>query len=291
MLLNRRKFAAYCLAGLALNVVHAEESKPLQTASLAASPASASVPTPSEEVVELSGRKALDFQITRLESMLRTLSLIDDYKAKFVKQERVGGDLSRETKIDLKFRHGNDETGAPTSIYMKWLSGDKGREVIFVDGQNNGKILVHAGGWRARILPVLSLDPTGSLAMGESRHPITEAGLMNLTEKWLTVRRQDRKHAGMTFGVEPAEFDGCSGYKFTVEYSDPLVSKIYRKCELWIDDERNIPVASVNYTWDGRGNDDDNTLVERYEYRDLELNVGLADIDFDRKNEQYTFRK
>lgn len=280
---------------------HADDEAPVRVASIPApmtpdaSPAildgmdSSGLDT--SEVVEFYGLEAREFQIATLKSMVGTLDQIASYTAEMTKQERIGGDVGREQKIDLKFRHADESAGISKSIYMKWQTGDRGREVIYVDGLNNGKMLVHAGGWKARILPVLSLDPNGAIAMSEARHPITEAGLEHLTSKWLRVRLSDEGQSGIQYHVEPAEFDGRNGYKFSVTYSDKSQNGDYRKCELWIDSERNIPLASVNYTWSVETATDAQTMVERYEYRNVELNANLSDVDFDRTNRRYAFKK
>ena len=290
-MLNRRLVATLCVAGISLANAHAEDAVPVKTASLSTPITASPIEDKTDIIQELSGQEAVEYQITKLESIVATLSAIDGYTAVMHKQERVDGDLSSEQRIDLKLRHADEDAGVGLSIYMKWLAGDRGREVIYVDGENNNKLLVHAGGWKARILPVLALDPNGSLAMAESRHPITNAGLLNLAQTWLRVRKQDVDGRDVEYRVEPSEFDGHSGQKFTVIYKNREQSEIYRKCELWIDTERNIPLAAVNYTWGTRGNDDAQTLVEKYEYIDVALNPGLSDVDFDRTNRRYSFKK
>jgi hypothetical protein len=70
--------------------------------------------------------------------------------------------------IQLKLRH------KPYGVYMKWLEGgDVGRELLFAEGQYDDKMQVRLGGRKA-VLPVMKLDPNGSLAMKESRHPVLE---------------------------------------------------------------------------------------------------------------------
>lgn len=304
-MLKRHSLAAVLssitLLGGSASFTHADDETPVRVASIPAtitpdaSPAivesKASLGLDTSQVVEFYGLEAREFQIATLKSMVETLDQIPSYSAEMTKQERIGGDVGREQKIDLKFRHADEAAGISQSIYMKWQTGDRGREVIYVDGLNNGKMLVHAGGWKARILPVLSLDPNGAIAMSEARHPINEAGLKHLTSKWLRVRLGDEGQAGIQYHVEPADFDGRNGYKFSVTYSDKSQNGDYRKCELWIDSERNIPLASVNYTWSVETATDAQTMVERYEYRNVELNANLSDADFDRTNRRYAFKK
>ena len=81
----------------------------------------------------------------------------------------------------------------PFSVYMKWLSGDRGRQLIYVDGQNDGKLLVQPGGIKGRLTGVLSLDPSGTLAMSDSRYPIQTAGLLALAKTILEHQKNRSK--------------------------------------------------------------------------------------------------
>ena len=47
----------------------------------------------------------------------------------------------------------------PFSVYMYFLKPYAGREVLYVDGQNNGKMVVLEAGFK-RMLGKMNLDPT-----------------------------------------------------------------------------------------------------------------------------------
>src|SRR5260370_4648324 len=130
-----------------------------------------------------SSRVALQLHLTLLELGKRRLESIPDYTATFLKQERVNGeDLQDLQTIELKLRH------EPFSVYMKWTEGgDVGRQVLYVDGHD---MLVRLGGKKGKLLPVIPLDPTGSRAMAESRHPATEMGLLHLIDVLLKYRKR-----------------------------------------------------------------------------------------------------
>ena len=289
-MLFRRVLLSACLASAPFAIA---EDEPPRTASISGVPTVPSIARPSdaslmeppsfdaEPVVAadaLTGQAAKQFQIQTLKQVLATVREVDGYTAELSKQERIGGELSDVQRIRMKLRH------APHSVYMKWLSGDKGREAIYVHGRNDNEMLVHAGGWRARFLPVLSVDPAGSLAMRESRHPVTEAGLLGLAAKWLEARQADAE--GMTYAVETDTFDGAVCHKLTATYASADLDPVYSRVTLWVDAGRLVPLAAVNHGWE-----DGNALVERYEYRDINLDATLTDADFDRANRQYAFRK
>ncbi len=97
------------------------------------------------------------------------LERTESYTAVFHKQERVKGWLKPKETVSLKFKK-------PFKVYMKWIEDPgKGREILYVDGQNNNRILLHEPGIMGVV--IMNLHPQGHLAMNGSRHPITEAGL------------------------------------------------------------------------------------------------------------------
>ncbi|MCA9087828.1 MAG: DUF1571 domain-containing protein [Planctomycetaceae bacterium] len=212
-----------------------------------------------------------------------------DYSAVMTKQERIGGSLGDSQTIELKVRHD------AFSAYMKWLTGDAGRQLIYVEGQNDGHLLVQPGGIKGRLTGVLSLEPTGALAMAECRYPVTKVGLVALAETVLENQLGDVKR-GTGFRCELRDdqaFNGRPCFLFIVEYDSEKVNSVYRKSVLYIDKELSLPICVRNYTW-GVDVDpermDDETLVELYAYTDIQTRRGFSDIDFDPENPEYKLR-
>lgn len=246
-----------------------------------------------EEPQVITGRTALTMYVLLLEKGLRKLEDCPGYTATFFKRERVDGDLQEGQVIKLKLRHD------PFSIYMKWLVGDKGRELLYVEGRNDGNIVVHAGGWKARLLPALKLDPKGSLAMKESRYPVTKLGLRNLCDELIRYRKRDLKHAGQVrCRMAPDhQWNEKDCWAFTINYESRDVSELYRKSIVYIAKETALPVFVKNYAWSDLAKElppeklEEKTLIEHYCYKDIRLKTRLADKDFDRGNESYQFRR
>ncbi|MBT5018941.1 MAG: DUF1571 domain-containing protein, partial [Planctomicrobium sp.] len=141
-----------------------------------------------EDPTRLQGIWALKMTSTLLRKGMKSFGKVTDYTASMYRQERMNGVLADGQTIDLKMKH------APFSVYMKWLSGDdKGQQAIFVEDQNDGKLLVQPGGIKGRLTGVLSLDPGGTLAMASSRHPVTQAGLVELAKTILNYQDADLK--------------------------------------------------------------------------------------------------
>ena len=238
-------------------------------------------------------RLGLLLSIMLLERGVDRLEQIDHYSATFFKQERVNGSMTDGQVMETKFRH------KPYSVYMRWLVGDKGRELLYVDGQNDGRMMVHAGGWKARLLPALKLEPTGSLAMSESRHPITKAGLLELARTIIDYRKSDLEKGSRVRSqlIENAKLEDQDHYCLIVEYNDQKDSPTYRKSVIYIDKQNFLPVTVQNYGWESDvpsadpSKLDETTLLEHYAYKDIRFDIQMADADFEHTNSSYKFRR
>lgn len=244
------------------------------------------VATPADPVYDVLKRK-----VEMLEAGRKFLHETPDYTAVFSKQELVGGELLDLQDIYLKCRH------QPFSVYLRWLSGDEGREVLYTEGQNNGEMLVHGGGWKAR-LPSLSISPNSPLAMQESRYPVTKAGLLGTVDIMLECHREDQQSRRLAKceQLEDQEFDTRMCSVFVVEYASAKVSPTYRKSVTFIDKEWNVPLYTENFGWPtpnetATGEElDEATLIEYYTFTEVEFQQQLANGDFDKANEEYRFR-
>lgn len=244
----------------------------------------------------LEGRAALEKNLELLDAGYRRVAGTPAYTAVMLRQERVGDAMSEQEVMQLKLRH------EPLGIYMKWIAGEHdGREVLFVENENDGQMLVKLDGMKGRLLPALKVDPHGSLAMAHSRHAITETGLLHLIESLREhVRRdlQGETSVRCTL-VDGRQFGGRDCYWISREYADQADSLHgYRKSTFSIDKELLVPVAIQNYAWP-EGDDADltpeqrdaQTLVEVFAYTDIQFHPRLADRDFDRDNAKYAFRR
>jgi hypothetical protein len=241
-------------------------------------------------------RLALQLHIALLEVGKHRLEVIPDYSATFLKQERVDGDDLQELQtIQLKMRH------RPFGLYMKWLEGgDVGRQVLFSEGQYDDQVQVKLGGKLSKVLPTLKLDPNGSMAMKESRHPVTEMGLLQLAELVLQYRKRDLAHPqGVHWEMIPDQkfFDHVCDC-WVVEYDNREVEKVYRKSITYIDRKYSLPICVKNFGWPADGAEfadaaglDEATFIEYYGYTDIELETRLSDADFDKANADYKFRR
>lgn len=237
-------------------------------------------------------QKTLQRKLELLNKGLAFLATTPDYTAQFSKLEVVDGVLLEEQTTSMKLSH------KPFSVYMKWQDFDTGREVIYGDGLNEGKLLVHPGGWKAR-LPPISMDPESSLAKAESRHPITQIGLANLAKTILSSHQRDLERRAIV-KCDQADNQLIAGRDclcFVTEFRDAKSSPEYRKSVVMIDKEWNVPLFIKNFAWPtdavtAVGEElDTATLIEQYTYADVKFRANLTAFDFDRTNEDYSFKR
>lgn len=224
---------------------------------------------------QLSGREALEKQVELLRAGEARLNQCPQYTCTLQMRERVNGELQGQDEVRMAIRH------EPFSVSLKWPDGTQ--HAVYVEGENDNQMLVSFGGWK-RILGRLKLDPHGDRAMSHARYPITEAGLLKLTERLLEYRERD---LGLSEGVactmEADEMiEGRDCHRFVVEYQSPQVEPIYRKSIIHVDKSLSLPISVVNYTWsDSESDRDEDMLIERYIYRDLQLDTEVADTEFE----------
>lgn len=232
----------------------------------------------------LSGERAMLMKLLLLEKGLAYLQEVPDYTATVFTQERVAGSLLDPQIMDLKLRH------EPLSIHMHWRVGDKGRELLFVDGQNEGDMLVRMGGIKKRLIPTLKLNPSGDTAMKEARHPATKIGMKELARQLVERRQSDlrRKAAYRCEMRKDRKFDDRPCYCFIYEFDSPSEDSLYRKSIVLIDKEWCVPVMLKNFTWPHEAAEidptelDEETVIEHYGYSNVQFNQKLADSEFHR---------
>lgn len=219
-----------------------------------------------------------------------------DYTTTLVSQVFVDDKLQEEKYIFCKIRHPEASVGSdpeqpqiPFSVYTKFLApkASVGQEAIWIQGQNDGKIIAHPTG----LLNIkrVPLDPEGPLAMDGNRYPIYEIGFRNLLVKMVELGEKDMAHGECNVEIKRnVEINGrvCT----TLEASHPVKRDHFdfHIARIYIDDELNIPVAYEGFLWPEKAGEDP-PLLERYIYTDIKLNVGLTSEDFDPGNKEYDF--
>lgn len=256
-------------------------------------------------------------------STSKTYEGITDYTATFLKQERFGKKMGDLEEIEFKFRKPND-----VYMHWVG-SANKGQEALYRLGHNENKVKAHKGGLlnvinvnskpegklamqgnHHRIVDA-GIGPTSDLVhrsmhKGIERH---EATFIN--------HGIDKVNGRDAIKIEAIYPETCEGITHTVEKDETLwdIADKYkqdmyvilhnndgvdsptdvktgqqilipyhycRRAITWTDKELNLLTKLEIYDWN-------NELYEYYEFKDVNLNVGLTDKDFDPKNPEYKF--
>jgi hypothetical protein len=173
----------------------------------------------------------------------------------------------------------------PLSVYLYFLkpSSVKGREVIFVEGQNKGKMVAHESGLLGKVAPAIWLKPDGPIAMRGQLYPITEIGIETLVDRLIEKGERDRKRGECTVDFfKGAKINGRACTVLQVKHPTPRPWFDFHIARIFMDDELNVPIRYAAYTWPKQAGGKP-LLLEAYTYLDLKLNVQLTDADFKHK--------
>ncbi|MBI84663.1 MAG: hypothetical protein CMJ81_15835 [Planctomycetaceae bacterium] len=221
---------------------------------------------------------------------------VRDYSAILVKREEVNGELLDHqfifVKIRTERRNSYGRVVAPFSVYLKFVGPEdlRGREVLWVNGENDGKLRAHEGG----LLGILSvwLDPNGSRAMKGQRYPVTKVGIENLMLEYIHRMETGMRSARpeefrvQTFRASRVDHRVCTCIQITHLARHAQFS--WYRARFFIDDEYGFPIRYAVWDWP-RQKGAPPPLLEEYTYRDIKLNRGFTDADFDHENEAYDF--
>jgi Protein of unknown function (DUF1571) len=217
---------------------------------------------------------------------LEQLSRTSDYSCTMIKRERINGHLGESESMFVKIRH------QPFSVYMYFLGPPKvkGREALYVEGANDSRLIAHETGIKHRLIGTVSLRPDSTLAMTGNRYPITEAGLLRLTQRLIEVGEHESQFGECDVQYFPgAKLNGRPCTCIQVTHPVPRREFIFHQARIFVDDEWNVPVRYEAYGWPSQPGEPP-PLEEEYTYVDLKFNNGFSDLDFDRGNATYGFR-
>ena len=213
---------------------------------------------------------------------LEKVNAIPGYEASFFKQEVVGNSTVKQ-KARIKVRH------KPFSVYMYFENPHEGREVLYVEGMNNGKLLAHEGGLLS-VVGTMELSPTDPTAMSENRHPITKIGIANLVRIIIEQWEEESKYAESDVKYYKDAKLGSLNCR-VIECTHPVPRKqfAFHRTRLWIDDASGLPVRVQQFGFPpARGGNP--PIIEDYMFTDVKTDVRLTDADFDKSNSRYSFR-
>jgi Protein of unknown function (DUF1571) len=192
---------------------------------------------------------------------------VADYVCLYEKIEKAIS-KGEEQKIRLSFRR-------PFEVRMDWLDtqGRVTQTAVYRQGFNDGKVLARVNGLLGSLAGTMRLDPNESLALSDSRHPITEVGIGKVIER--AQHDATNPRIASRFAAEEV-LDGGPAYKFEfIASGNEAVGGLSnaRKASLWIDRELKLPIKLELY-------DDANVLLESHLFKGLRINQKLGDSVF-----------
>lgn len=217
----------------------------------------------------------------QLERLRKASDKLQQYTYVFRRHEWVDGSQQAPQVMAVKFRK-------PFDVYMTW-TGEvyTGRELIYRQGWNDGKLHVHPA--PGALVPSLNLDPKGKLAMRGSRHGIEMIDISNVVA--LILDQTDRLDANpdlsATFTSQGREvINGEASSCLRIDLPKEQDPGLYaRRVDLCASDTTDL-LTRVR-AWDLE--DGEVRKVEDYEFRDVRTSPGLTDADFDPDNPAYGF--
>jgi hypothetical protein len=288
---------ALITAGQSFLVLKSSIAQETAAGALPAQSAAATSGAPAATTVAATSPKPA-FDFTRkgdehpLQPVLRALKLsqeqidanVHDYSCTLKKRERVDGELGDYQFIFMKVMH------KPFSVYMSFIKPYTGREIVYVDGENNGKMLVLEAGF-TRMLGKIPLDPNGSKAMSGQRHPITDVGMRNLTAKLMKMWQAELQFAECEVTATPGKkVEGRPATLVQVMHPKPHPQFKFHAARLFLDDELKVPIHFDAFLWPTQEGGQPQ-LEESYTYSNLKTNNGFTARDFDPNNNPEIFKK
>jgi hypothetical protein len=220
----------------------------------------------------------MDQAIALLAEAQRCFANVRDYECRTISRERVNGTLVPESVMIMKVR------SQPFSVYLRCESpdDDKGLEVCYVEGRNQGMMRVHPPGVQG-ILGFWSVAPLDPRALVKNRHCITEAGLGHLLETTARYWEMERRLNRTLVQITDETLCGHACTRIDTIHPERNAGPFYGyHCVLWLDKATHLPVGAETYDWPSPGGPERGELLESYRFVDVRCNVGLSDGTFNR---------
>ncbi|MEQ1904551.1 MAG: DUF1571 domain-containing protein [Pirellulaceae bacterium] len=245
----------------------------------------------SEEAIRTAEHPLDPFLDVARKAREKLLREVDDYSAVMMNEIRTFAGKQRAPQyMQIKIRHTRDDANRkiPFSIYTHFLKPKEllGQEAIWIEGQNDGKLIGHPATLNIKRF---YLDPKGSLAMGDNRHPIFELGLERLLNQVIEKGERDRKVGTCEVSFErDVNVNGVRCLKIIVRHPIKQEPFDFHLAIIYVDIERQIPIGYEGFDWPSSPGGEPE-LIERYFYSDIEVNKGFTDLDWDPANPEYKF--
>jgi len=192
-----------------------------------------------------------------LEKGLHSYEALQNYSATFRKKEKNSeGVLGETEEIYLRFEK-------PWKIFMGWLNTSKqGLQVVYERGRNDGKLAVHHPSPLLFLTPVIYLEQSSPwVREGSASYNIEDAGIGAFLHDF-------------TRAVVKASYENTLKVHFNQDTADVIFSDkpnpgyFAHRVRAGFDQKTGLPLTMELF-------DDSNQPTGIYEYKNLQLNVGV----------------
>jgi hypothetical protein len=200
-----------------------------------------------------------------------------DYVGHFVRQERVDGTLMPEQSGEIRVRT------EPFSVQMKVLAPKAvaGWETVFVANKWDDKVRFKPAGV-AGLKGFSTVAADSAKALADTRHPITDAGMMAVlarAEKVVTAEKKLKNPVQIT--VSDYTFNTRPCQRFEIFADRPHPTRYCHRAVLYVDTATKLPVRFEAYDQPKAG-EATGELIEMISFVNLKFGTGLGDAAFDK---------
>jgi hypothetical protein len=215
-------------------------------------------------------------------SSREALKEVKDYTSLFIKREYKSRQMVTQA-IDLKLRH------EPFSVYMHFRTPEEGREVLYVDGANGGRLKVHEGSGIKAIAGTMDFNIDAPEVMKENKYPITKLGVANLLDAIIAQWEAETKFGEVSLKYFPkAKIGETQCVVFESTHPERRREFRFHKTRLYFEKDTRYPFRVEQYGFPRNGQGEP-PLIEEYTYSNLKANVNLSGHDFSPRNPNYRF--
>jgi len=220
---------------------------------------------------------------------------VQDYSCRVAKRERVNGRLRSFEYLDAKVRHEWRQNGRllhPRSVYLKFVGPESlvGREVLWVEGQNDNRMVVRRGGKRFNYITV-ELSPDSETVLRESNYSPSEMGMLTMVRNLIEVAQSDMQYDECEVEFfRSVKVDGRECLCIQVTHPTQRDHFKYHIARVFVDNAQPIPVRFESYGWPEEIGGKP-VLLEEFTFQNIKLNVGFTDAEFRRDYAAYGFRE
>lgn len=221
-----------------------------------------------------------------IESRDRLIRNARDYTLTFVKQERIDGEISEEQEANVKFR------SEPYSVMMEFTrNAGLAKRAIYVKGKWRDEsaddeslrelAVCQPAKGLSLIIKSIRQPIHGMLAKQSSRRAIDEFGFRRSLDLLIEYSQKAKASGELRLEfVGETRFDGRDVWlvRRTLPYTGAGGLYPDRVANIYIDCEHRVPVAVYTYS---DADEKPEHLLGKYEYRNVQFNVGLTEGDFD----------